>query len=420
MAMTIAEKILSRAADRPTVQPGDFVWARVDQTNAGAGELRVLDELGIKRLAAPETVWATSDHYAPATDEHYANQDNRLRQYVRQYGIRNFFEYGRHGIAHQLFGEHGAMLPGTLSAMSDSHSTSGGVFNCFATPIGSETAFVLATGLLWLQVPETIRIELFGTLGPLCYGKDVVLTVLKELGSEVGIYRAFEFGGSGFRSLTVASRWTLSNMGIELGAKAAICEHDEVLEAYLRERTTRPYQPVSPDPGCRYVRHHRIDLDGLPPMVACPDDPTNVHPASEVADWNVRVSQVFLGSCTNGRFEDLEVAARILRGRRVHPDVRMIVSPASQGVWREANAQGVLQTLAEAGALVSHSTCGPCFGGHLGVLGDGDVCMSSSNRNYRGRMGSAKAAVYLGNAATVAAAAVTGRIVDPRSVMQEG
>lgn len=420
MPMTMSEKILARAAGRPAVKPGEFVWARVDQTNAGAGELRLLDELGVERLAAPETVWATSDHYAPATDEHYANQDNLLRKYVRQYGITNFFEYGRHGIAHQLFGEHGAMLPGTLSAMSDSHSTSGGVFNCFATPIGSETAFVLATGLLWLQVPETIRIELTGTLPPLCYGKDVVLSILKQIGSEVGIYRAFEFAGPGLRSLTIASRWTLSNMGIELGAKAAICEYDEALGAYLAQRTQRPYEFVSSDPGCHYMMRHTLDLGRLEPMVACPHDPTNVRTAAEVERSNVKVTQVFLGSCTNGRLEDLEVAARILRGRQVHPDVRMIVSPASQAVWREAGASGVLQTLAEAGALVSHSTCGPCFGGHLGVLGAGDVCMSSSNRNFRGRMGSAEATVYLGSAATVAATALAGRIIDPRSVIQEG
>lgn len=420
MSMTMSEKILARAAGRPAVHAGEFVWARVDQTNAGASELRLLDELGVTKLAAPDTVWATSDHYAPATDEHYANQDNLLRKYVRHYGITNFFEYGRHGIAHQLFGEHGAMLPGTLSAMSDSHSTSGGVFNCFATPIGSETAFVLATGLLWLQVPDTIRVELTGSLKPLCYGKDIVLAILKQIGSEVGIYRAFEFAGPGLRSLTVASRWTLSNMGIELGAKAAICEYDEVLGAYLAERTTRPYQPVAPDPGCHYVMRHTINLNSLEPMVACPHDPTNVHTAAEVEGWNIKVSQVFLGSCTNGRLEDLEIAARILHGRRVHPDVRMIVSPASQAVWREAGARGLLQTLAEAGALVSHSTCGPCFGGHLGVLGDGDVCMSSSNRNFRGRMGSADAVVYLGNAATAAATALAGHIIDPRSVTVEG
>lgn len=418
MPMTIAQRILARAAGRAEATTGEYVWVRVDQTNAGAGELKLLADLGVTRVAAPDTVWATSDHYAPATDEQYADQDNLLRRYVRHFGIRNFFEYGRHGIAHQLYGEHGAMLPGTVSAMSDSHSTSGGVFNCFATPIGSETAFVLATGRLWLRVPETIRIELEGALPFLCYGKDVVLSVLRALGSEVGIYRAFEFGGPGLASLTVASRWTMCNMGIELGAKAAICEHDARLAEYLAARTTHPYEPVAPDPGCAYALRHPVDLSALVPLVACPHDPTNVHPASEVEGWNVAVHQVFLGSCTNGRLEDLEVAARILRGRRVHPDVRMIVSPASQAVWREAASRGVLQTLADAGALVAHSTCGPCFGGHLGVLGAGDVCLSSSNRNFPGRMGSPAASVYLGSAATVAAAAVTGRIVDPRSVVE--
>lgn len=416
MAHTIAEKILARSASRAEVQPGDYVWATVDQTDADANHLRMLDQLGVKRLAAPDRVWATSDHFAPATDQHYANQDNLLRKYVRQYGIPHFFEYGRHGIMHQLFGEHGAILPGTLSAMSDSHSTSGGVFNAFATPIGRETMFVLATGVLWLQVPETVRFELTGELPPYCYGKDVVLRILREFGSAVGIYKALEFGGPGLRGMSMDSRWTLSNMGIELGAKAAICEYDERLGGYLRERTDRTYEPVAPDPECRYAARHIIDLSGLQPLVACPHDPSNVRSATDVERENVRVSQVFLGSCTNGRLEDLAVAAELLKGRRVHPDVRMIVSPSSQNVWKAALERGFLATLAEAGALVSHSTCGPCFGGHLGVLGDGDVCMSSSNRNFKGRMGSPEAFVYLGSAATVAATAVAGKIVDPRNL----
>lgn len=416
MTQTIAEKILARCAGRAEVQPGDYVWARVDQTDADANHLRILDELGVKELAAPDRVWATSDHFAPATDQHYANQDNLLRKYVRQFGITHFFEYGRHGIMHQLFGEQGAILPGTLSAMSDSHSTSGGVFNAFATPIGRETAFVLATGVLWLQVPETVRFELTGELPPYCYGKDVVLRILREFGSAVGIYKALEFGGPGLRSMSIDSRWTLSNMGIELGAKAAICEFDDRLGDYLKERSDRAYEPAAPDPGCRYAARHPIDLSALEPLVACPHDPSNVRPAREVEEENVKVNQVFLGSCTNGRLEDFAIAASLLKGRRVHPDVRMIVSPASQGVWKEALDRGFLATMAEAGALVSHSTCGPCFGGHLGVLGDGDVCMSSSNRNFKGRMGSSESFVYLGSAATVAAAAVTGKIIDPRNL----
>lgn len=416
MGFTIAEKILARAAGRASVAPGEFLWAGVDQTNAGPNELQLLDDLGVKQLANADAVWAVSDHYAPATDEHYAEQDNLLRRYVRQYGIRHFFEYGRHGIAHQLFGEEGAMLPGTVSAMSDSHSTSAGVFNCFATPIGSETAFVLATGKLWLRVPETIRFDLTGKLGDFCYGKDVVLSILRDVGSEAAIYRALEFGGPGLEALTIASRWTLANMGIELGAKAAICEYDDRLRDYLVGRTDRAYEPAQPDPDCTYTARYRVDLSMIEPLVACPDDPTNVHPAREVESRNVKVTQVFLGSCTNGRDEDLEVAANVLRGRRVHPDVRMIVSPASQAVWRSAAAHGWLQTLADAGALVAHSTCGPCFGGHLGVLGAGDVCVSTSNRNFKGRMGSASASVYLVNAATAAAAALTGQVVDPRGV----
>jgi 3-isopropylmalate/(R)-2-methylmalate dehydratase large subunit len=419
MGHTIAEKILARCASQASVRPGEYIWARVDQTDADANHLRALDQLGVRQLAAPDTVWVTSDHYAPATDQHYANQDNLLRKYVRRYEIPHFFEYGRHGIMHQLFGEQGAILPGTLSAMSDSHSTSGGVFNAFATPVGRETIFVLATGTLWLCVPETVRFELTGRLPLHCYGKDVVLRILREHGSGVGIYKALEFGGPGLRPMTIDSRWTLSNMGIEMGAKAAICEYDDRLGRYLGERTTRPYEPAAPDADCRYAERHAIDLDALEPLVACPHDPSNVKPASALEGENIRVSQVFLGSCTNGRLEDLAIAASLLKGKQVHPDVRMIVSPSSQTVWRQALDRGVLGILADAGALVSHSTCGPCFGGHLGVLGDGDVCMSSSNRNFKGRMGSPDAFVYLGNAATVAAAAVAGKIVDPRNVSAE-
>jgi len=416
LSQTIAEKILARCAGRLQVKPGEFIWANVDQTDADPNHLKLLDQLGVKKLANPEMVWTTSDHYAPATDVHYANQDNLLRKYVRQYGIRHFFEYGRHGILHQLFGENGAILPGTLSAMSDSHSTSGGVFNAFATPIGIEVVFVLATGRLWFQVPETIRFDLIGELPEYCYGKDVVLSILRDHGSGVCIYRVLEFGGRGLNGLSIASRWTLSNMGVELGAKAAICEYDDRLRDYLAQMTTRAYNSVAPDPDCTYALRHTVDLTQLEPLVACPHDPSNVHPAAEVEGWNVKVNQVFLGSCTNGRLEDLEIAAELLKGRRVHPDVRMIVSPASQAVWKEALAKGYLEILADAGALVSHSTCGPCFGGHLGVLGDGDVCMSSSNRNFKGRMGSAESFVYLGSPATAAAAAIAGKIIDPRNL----
>jgi 3-isopropylmalate/(R)-2-methylmalate dehydratase large subunit len=417
MSGTIAETILARAANRAAVKPGEYVWARVDQTNACPEHLQLLHELGVDELWDPEKVWSVSDHYAPPTDEHYANQDNILRRYVRHYEVAHFFEYGRHGIAHQLFGEHGALLPGTLSAMSDSHSTSGGVFNCFATPIGGEVSFVMATGLLWLRVPETIRIDLDGELGLGCYGKDVVLGLLREHGSDVGIYKALEFGGSGLRSMTIDSRWTLANMGIEMGAKAAICEYDDRLGDYLAQRTDVPYEPAVADPDCTYEQRYAFLLSDVEPLVACPHDPANVRAARDLEAESISIDQAFLGSCTNGRAEDLEVAARMLKGRQIHPSVRMIVSPASQNVWKEALKQGWLQILAEAGALVAHSTCGPCLGAHLGVLGDGDVCISSSNRNFKGRMGSGDSFVYLANAATVTAAAITGKIIDPRRLL---
>ncbi|MDP2857508.1 MAG: aconitase/3-isopropylmalate dehydratase large subunit family protein [Bacillota bacterium] len=416
MGQTIAERILARAAGRSCVSPDEYIWVTVHQTNAGPQAFEALGQLGITRLARPDTVWCVSDHYAPPPDQHHANHDNALRAGVRKYGVGHFFEYGRHGISHQLFGEQGAMLPGTVSAMSDSHSTSGGVFNCFATPVGGEVAFVLATGRLWVRVPHTIRIDLEGELSELCFGKDIALTLMGKLSDGSAIYKALEIGGPGLRALSIDGRWTICNMGIETGAKATICEYDGKLSGYLTERTAEPYEPAAPDHDCAYSSRLAIDVSAIQPMVACPHAPSNVCTASEIEKRGVKVNQVFLGSCTNGRSEDIRAAAEILRGRRIHPDVRMVVSPASQAVWFQALREGWLETLAEAGALVTHSTCGPCSGCHLGVLGDGDVCVSTSNRNYRGRVGSSEAEVYLSSAATAAAAALTGTIVDPRSI----
>ncbi|MFW6116583.1 MAG: aconitase family protein, partial [bacterium] len=233
MSQSIAQKILARCAGRSKVDPGEFIWAEVDQTNAGPNHLRQIDQLGIQEVFNPDAVWTVRDHYAPPTDQYTANQDNLLRKYVRQYGISHFFEYGRHGILHQLFGERAAFLPGTLSAMTDSHSTSAGVFNCFATPVGSEVIFILATGQVWLQVPESIRFELSDELPDFCYGKDLALSILRDHGSDVGLYRALEFGGGGLQRISIDSRWTISNMGIEMGATAAIFEYDNRLGEYL-------------------------------------------------------------------------------------------------------------------------------------------------------------------------------------------
>ena len=336
---------------------------------------------------------------------------------MKKYGIKNFFEYGRGGILHQVFAENGMYAPGELVAQADSHSTAGGVFNACVTNANLDSVHVLAFGELWFRVPETVRVVLDGRLPEWCVGKDVILKVAAELGTDFGLYRSVEYVGPVASQMTMAQRWTISNMGVEIGAKFALFEADEKTDAFLSGRVDRPYEGVSSDSDASVETEHRFDLSDLVPMVARPGDPGNGVPVESVRSEAVKGDQAFLGSCTNARLEDLEVAARILKGRQVHPDVRMLVSPSSQAVFGEALRAGYLETLLDAGALVEHSTCGPCYGGHLGVLGDGETCVSTSNRNFQGRMGSPSSNVWLSSPATVAASAVTGVITDPREFL---
>ena len=340
-----------------------------------------------------------------------------LRRLIKKYGIQNYFEYGRGGILHQVFAENGMYAPGELIAQSDSHSTAGGVFNACVTNANLDAVHVLAFGELWFRVPESVRVVLDGDLPEWCVGKDVILKVAAELGTDYGLYRSVEYVGPVAEQMTIAQRWTISNMGVEVGAKFALFEADQKTEDFLRERVTRDYEPVKADAGARYEMEYEFDLSDLTPMVARPGDPGNGVPVESVRNEKVRIDQAFLGSCTNARLEDLEVAAKILDGKKVHPDVRMLVSPSSQEVFGEALRAGYLETLHAAGALVEHSTCGPCYGGHLGVLGDGETCISSSNRNFKGRMGSPTSNVWLASPATVAASAIAGEIVDPREFL---
>jgi 3-isopropylmalate/(R)-2-methylmalate dehydratase large subunit len=276
---------------------------------------------------------------------------------------------------------------------------------------------VLAFGELWFRVPESVRVQIDGKLPSWCVGKDVMLHIAGQLGTDFAIYKSVEYTGAAVAQMTLAQRWTIANMGVEVGAKFALFEFDDKVADWLAGRVDRDYEPVTADPDAQYESDYRFDVTGLEPMVAFPHDPGNVHPVSAAQQEGIRIDQAFLGSCTNARQEDLEVAARILAGRQVAAGVRMLVSPASQEVYRDALKAGWLEVLADAGCLVEHSTCGPCFGGHMGVLGDGEVCISSSNRNYQGRMGSTKAQVYLASPATVAASAVAGRIADPREFL---
>lgn len=417
MGMTIAEKILANHADRSDVKPGEYVWCRVDATSGHS--LRGLENLGVEKVWDPEKVFIVDDHLAPPPTIEAANQVRDMRRLVKKYGIKNYFEYGRGGILHQVFAERGMYAPGELVAQGDSHSTSGGVFNACVTNAAMDAMYILAFGQLWFRVPESVKVMLNGRLPAWCVGKDVILKIAAELGTDFGLYRSIEYVGPVASQMTLAQRWTISNMGVEVGAKFALFEADEKVDEFLAGRVGRPYQRVSADLDAEYVAVHEFDLTDLVPMVARPGDPGNGVPVAEVANEHVKIDQAFLGSCTNARLEDLEIAARILKGRQVHPDVRMLVSPSSQEVFNEALKAGYLEILADAGALVEHSTCGPCYGGHMGVLGDNEVCISSSNRNFQGRMGSPLALSYLASPASVAAAAVAGEIVDPREFLPD-
>lgn len=415
MGMTIAEKILADHADRETVRPGEYLWCRVDATSGH--ELGYFEELGFEKVWDPTKVFMVDDHLAPPPTVEHANATAEMRRLVRKFDLENFFEYGRGGILHQVFAERGMYAPGELVAQDDSHATSGGVFNACVTNAVQDVVHVLAFGDLWFRVPETVKVELNGTLPPWCVGKDVILKIAADLGTDFALNQAIEFVGPVAKQMTLAQRWTLSNMGVDVGAQFALFEADEKVDDFLRGRVTREYAPVVADADASYSATHAFDFSDLEPMVARPGDPGNGVAVGDVAAEGVKIDQAFLGSCTNARLEDLEVAARILKGRQVHPRVRMLVYPASQEVFSNALKAGYLETLSDSGCLVGHATCGPCGGDHMGVLGDGEVCIASTSRNFPGRMGSSLALSYLASPATVAAAAIAGQIVDPREYL---
>ena len=414
MPMTMAEKVLARASGRDRVGAGEYVTAAADRVMAHEGFTLCslqLAKLGIQRVFDPEKVIVILDHYFPAPTERMAQGHKIAREMVERFGIRNFL--GTAGVCHQVLTEQGHILPGHLVFGTDSHTTTYGGVGAAGTGLGiTEATYVLATGEIWLRVPATIRFVLEGEIAPGLMSKDVALHLAGRFGTEVAQYRAIEFAGPAAERMSVASRLTMSNMGVELGAKFAFFAADETTCAYLRERTDQPVAPFGPDAGAGYEEIHQIDVASLEPHIACPHNPGNSKPVSEVGP--VRVHQAFLGSCTNARLEDLAVAAKILEGRKVHPDTRLLVTPASGQVFLDATRAGYTETLLEAGAHLTTPGCGACPGGHGGLLAAGEVCISSTNRNFRGRMGSAEAEVYLGSPASVAAAAVVGHITDPR------
>ena len=419
MGMTIAEKILARSSGRRTVSPGEIVKAKIDVAMmvdvTAPLAIRSMREMGRERVWDPERVIIVLDHLAPASSIAAAETHRALRDFAKGQGIRGLYEVGE-GICHQILPEKGHVRPGEVVVGADSHTCTHGAFGAFATGVGSmDMAAALATGKLWFRVPETVRVEIEGRLPEMVTPKDVILEVIGRIGADGATYKAVEFHGATVREMSISGRMTLCNMAIEMGGKTGIIEADEKTLEYLKGRTEGPLRPIRSDAGAEYSERFTFEVTELKPRVAVPSSVDNVKAVSEVEGREV--DQVLIGSCTNGRLEDLEVAARILKGRKVHRDVRLLVTPASREVYLKALRSGVLEVLLRSGAVVTNPTCGACWGGHIGVLAPGEVCLSTSNRNFVGRMGSPEAEVYLASPATAAASAIRGAITDPREMV---
>jgi 3-isopropylmalate/(R)-2-methylmalate dehydratase large subunit len=422
MGQTLTEKILARHAGLERVEPGQIINARVDLVLANelsaAVAIGVMRNIkGASRVFDNEKIALVEDHFVPAKDAQSAKLAKLMKDFAKEQNIKHFFDVGRGGIEHVVLPEEGLVAPGELIVGGDSHTCTYGALGAFATGMGSTdiaAAFVL--GEVWLKVPSTIKIVYSGTLSEMVVAKDLMLKTVGMLGIDGATYRAIEYHGSTVDALSITGRITMANMAIEAGAKNGIFHADEKAIAYVTERTDRPFTVEHSDANARYERVLEINVDDLEPQVACPHTPDNVHPISEVTRDEISLDQVFIGSCTNGYIEDLRIVAKILDGKKIASNLRVIVNPGSQKVWMQAAEEGILTKLAAAGCAVNTPGCGACFGGHMGTLGDGERCMSTTNRNYVGRMGSPKAEVYLGSPATCAASALAGKIADPRAL----
>lgn len=424
MGMTIAEKILAGHSGRDAVEPGECVNATFDMVIVQDLSLmmarepfeRIFDGLGESFVFDPERIVVTFEHEAPAPTVQAATNQKWVRQWARRHGITNVLEIGRHGIQHMVSNEHGFVLPGALFVANGSHTCTDGAVGAYAAGVGAASlAVALALGEVWLDVPESSRFVYRGMLQPWVSAKDLILYTLGKIGMDGALNQIMEFAGEAVRTLPMSGRFTMCNMAKEAGAVTGIIEPDAITESYVRPRARRPYWMLTSDLDARYRAVHEYDVSALGPQVACPFSPDNVKPVEAVG--TVPIDQVFIGSCTNGRVDDLRVAAELIGGRKVHADVRLIVIPGSQYVYLEALREGLIQRLVEAGATIGAPGCGPCPGLHTGVLGEGERCVSTSNRNFPGRMGHRTAEVYLASPATAAASAILGRLAHPREVV---
>ncbi len=419
MGLTMTEKIFAQHAQSCNARSGDIEVLTPDVVllNDTSGSITVgqLNQMGVGKLFDAEKVVLIADHFSPPKDVTSADAINLLRGFGNKFGIKNFYESGRHGIEHALLPELGKVGPGGLIFGADSHTCTAGALNACGVGFGStDLAGVIATGELWVKVPASIRINLIGKPGRFVTGKDIILSLIAKIGVDGALNAALEFGGSGLINLNIDERMAIANMAVEAGADTCVFEYDEQVEQYISQSGWNKRKPVMPDEDAQYLAQHTIDLSQLEPLVAAPPSPANGLPLSKLN--GITVHQVYIGNCANGTITDLRQAAQVLKGQSIAPNVRLIVVPATSAIYRQAAREGLLEILSAAGAGISLPTCGACFGGHMGILAAGETAISTTNRNFKGRMGHSDSKVYLANAWVAAAAALTGKITDPATV----
>ena len=422
--MTITEKILAPAAGKQRLSPGDVVFAKVDKVMmhdvSGPGVIKVFSEwekkgMKLERIWNPDRVWVTEDHFVPASDRVSAENIIMLSNFTKKYGITKHFKYGlgQYGICHTLSHEEAMVLPGEVYVGGDSHTNTTGAIGAFAAGFGhTDVAYVLMNGQIWFRVPETLLFKIEGNKPAHIMAKDIILQIIGDIGTDGANYKAMQFAGGVIKKLTMEERLTLTNMTTEAGAKNGIIEPDETTYAYLRERTDAKYSPVSGDSDAHYSEVFTYEIEKLEPTVAKPFSPGNITAAREMQ--GTELDKAYIGSCTGAKLEDLREAAKILRGKQVK--IRTEVLPAAQSIYIKALKEGLIAIFMEAGAVVGPPTCGACCGAHMGVLGKGEVCISTTNRNFPGRMGHVESQTYLASPMVVAASALTGKVTDPRDV----
>ena len=417
--MTLAEKILAAHTDKKKISPGEFINVRLDLVMANditaPIAIKEFHRIGAGKVFDPQKVVMVPSHLTPNKDIASAEMTKMMREFCYEQGTI-YFEVGRAGIDHVLLPEQGLVLPGEVVIGADSHTCTYGALGVFATGMGStDIATAMATGDIWMKVPPTIKFVYRGSLEKWVGGKDLILYTIGDIGVDGALYSAMEFTGETIDALSIDGRFTMANMAIEAGAKAGLFRVDNKTQLYIKSRAKRPYNVYEPDNDAEYSQVIEYNVSGIEPQVALPHSPANVRPVSEIGE--IGIDQAIIGSCTNGRLEDLRVAAQILKGREVHPRARCIVIPGSQQVYLDALSEGLIEIFVAAGAAVSTPTCGPCCGLHMGILADGERCISTTNRNFVGRMGSPKSEVYLSNPAVAAASAIAGRISSPEEVI---